>query len=473
MWKKIGITGICLTLWLTGAVQAEAAEKTEIRLTGMQNEERILEIGQEKAQVYWEEGLTDREAQMQWGEGLTDREAQVQWEEGLTDQKAQVQWEDDLAAQQGMEDQETGDQNGVAIETPHGLLMEASTGTVLYEKEADEKIHPASVTKVMTMLLIMEALEQGKIKLQDPVVTSAHAKSMGGSQVFLEEGETQTVETMLKCIVIASGNDAAVAMAEHLAGSEEAFVQRMNERAGELGMKNTHFVDCCGLTDSGEHYTSARDVALMSRELLVKHPQITRYSSVWMEDITHVTARGSSPFTLTNTNKLLRSYEGCDGLKTGSTSLAKYCLSSTAVRNGIRLISVVMTAPDSKTRFRNASELFNYGFAVCSLYKDLHQETPLPRVTVAGGKKGEISCEYEGAFTYLSTAAEDFSKITAQIHWGEDLRAPVEKGAVLGEQIYYLGEKKLGSCKILASETVEKAGFSDYLKRVWEEYLPA
>ena len=190
----------------------------------------------------------------------------------------------------------------------------------------------------MTMLLIMEALDRGEIDLEEEVITSAHARSMGGSQVFLEEGEIQTVETLLKCIVIASGNDAAVAMAEHIAGSEEAFVQRMNERAAELGMENTHFVDCCGLTDSKEHCTSARDVALMTRELLVNHPQITRYSSIWMEDITHETRRGSTPFTLTNTNKLLRSFEGCDGLKTGSTSLAKFCLSATAVRNGIRLI---------------------------------------------------------------------------------------------------------------------------------------
>jgi len=447
MWKKIWMPGIGLLLCLTAAVQAKEMKKTDIRLPGVQTEESCLQARQEFR----------REA------GLI-----VQEEEGQV-----ARQEESPEAGQDTADQNTVDQGAVAMETPHGLLMEATTGKVLYEKGADEKIHPASVTKVMTMLLIMEALEQGKISLQDQVVTSAHAKSMGGSQVFLEEGETQTVETMLKCIVIASGNDAAVAMAEHLSGSEEAFVQKMNERAGELGMKNTHFVDCCGLTDSGEHYTSARDVALMSRELLIKHPQITRYSSVWMEDITHVTAKGSSPFTLTNTNKLLRSYEGCDGLKTGSTSLAKYCLSSTAVRNGIRLISVVMTSPDSKTRFRNASELLNYGFAMCSLYRDLHQETSLPLVSVTGGKKEEIGCEYEGEFTYLSTSAEDFSKITAQIDWEKELRAPVKKGKVVGEQTYYLGDKKLGSCKILAAETVEKAGFSDYLRRVWEEYLPA
>ncbi|MDD2958949.1 MAG: D-alanyl-D-alanine carboxypeptidase [Lachnospiraceae bacterium] len=357
----------------------------------------------------------------------------------------------------------------LALETPHALLMEVSTGKVLYEKEADTSVHPASVTKIMTILLIMEAVAQGKIKLEDTVVTSAHAKSMGGSQVFLEEGELQTVETMLKCIVIASGNDAAVAMAEHIGGSEQAFVQRMNERAAELGMKNTHFVDCCGLTDSTDHYTSARDVALMSRELLLNHPEISSYSSIWMEDITHETRQGTSPFTLTNTNKLLRSYEGCDGIKTGSTSLAKYCLSSTAERNGIRLISVVLTAPDSKTRFRNASELLNYGFGICSIYRDSHED-PLPSLPVQGGKEEMVGCAYETEFSYLSTEAEDFSQITFSTHWEEEIKAPLKKGQPLGEKKYYLGKKELGRCVIIAAEDVEKAGFSDCLKRVWELY---
>ena len=355
------------------------------------------------------------------------------------------------------------------LSTPHAILVEASTGEILFEKDADTPAHPASVTKVMTMLLIMEALDQGSISLEDEVVTSAHAKSMGGSQVFLEEGEKQTVETMVKCIVSASGNDAAVAMAEHISGSEEAFVSRMNERAGELGMKNTHFVDCCGLTDSAEHYTTARDVAVMSRELLVNHPQITRYSSVWMEDITHETRQGSTPFTLTNTNKLLRSFEGCDGLKTGSTSVAKYCLSATAVRNGIRLIGVVMTSPDSKTRFGEMSQILNYGFGVCSLYRDVH-EAELAPVSVAGGKQEAVSAAYEGEFTYLSTTSEDFSQITSQIQWAENLRAPIAKGDVLGEQVYYLGEKEIGRCRILAQEDVEKADFWHCLGKMWELY---
>ena len=296
------------------------------------------------------------------------------------------------------------------LQTPHACLMELSTGELLYEKAADERLHPASVTKIMTILLIFESIADGKLSLDQEVVTSAHARSMGGSQVFLEEGERQTVETLLKCIIIASGNAAAVAMAEQISGSEEEFVGQMNARAAELGMTNTHFVDCCGLTDAKEHYTSARDVALMSRELLKRFPQVVEYSDIWMEDITHVTAKGSSRFTLTNTNKLLRSYDGCDGLKTGSTSFAKYCLSATARRDGIRLISVVMTAPDSKTRFAEAGKLLNYGFSRCSLYYD--EEMPaLSPITVRGAVEETVDVGYPDEFSYLSTSGEDFSGI--------------------------------------------------------------
>lgn len=229
----------------------------------------------------------------------------------------------------------------VQITAPSAVLMEASTGQVIYEKGADEKRSPASVTKVMTLILIFDALESGKINLTDEVVTSAHAKSMGGSQVFLEEGEVQTVETLIKCIVIASGNDASVAMAEYIAGSEEEFVRMMNERALGLGMNNTHFVDCCGLTESPEHLTTARDIAVMSRELINRYPQIHNYSTIWMENITHVTKQGTKEFGLSNTNKLLKMATNFNvtGLKTGSTSIAKYCLSATAEKDGVRLIA--------------------------------------------------------------------------------------------------------------------------------------
>ena len=230
-------------------------------------------------------------------------------------------------------------QAAVQIAAPSAVLMEASTGQIIYEKGADEKRSPASVTKVMTLILIFDALQSGKINLTDEVVTSAHAKSMGGSQVFLEEGEKQTVETLIKCIVIASGNDASVAMAEYIGGTEEEFVRMMNERAAGLGMANTHFVDCCGLTESPDHLTTARDIAIMSRELINKYPQIHNYSTIWMENITHVTKQGTKEFGLSNTNKLLKMATNfkVTGLKTGSTSIAKYCLSATAEKDGVRL----------------------------------------------------------------------------------------------------------------------------------------
>lgn len=358
---------------------------------------------------------------------------------------------------------------GPELQTPHAYVMEVSTGTALYEKDADVRVHPASVTKVMTVLLIFEALEEGKLSLDTEVTTSAHAKSMGGSQVFLEEGEVQTVETLLKCIVIASGNDAAVAMAEKIAGTEEAFVEKMNEEAKRLGMENTHFVDCCGLTDSAEHYTTAHDVALMSRELLLRYPEVTQYSDVWMEDITHVTARGSSTFTLTNTNKLLRSYSGCDGLKTGSTSLAKYCLSATAQRDGIRLVASVMTSPESKLRFQEAGQLLDYGFSRCSLYTDEEMER-LPQIDVKGalGKQAEVV--YQNEFSYLSTTGEDFSAIERKIVWNDEIAAPLVKGEQVGACVYMLGEKEIGRVPIVAAADVERADYLDYVNELWTRW---
>ena len=226
---------------------------------------------------------------------------------------------------------------GPDLQSPSGILMEASTGQVIYEKEGDQKRSPASITKIMTLILIFDALESGKIQMTDQVVTSARAKSMGGSQVFLEEGEQQSVETLIKCIVVASGNDASVAMAEYIAGSEEEFVKMMNERAKGLGMNNTNFEDCCGLTDSPTHVTTARDVAIMSRELITKYPQIHNYSTIWMENITHVTDKGSKEFGLANTNKLLKMAANFQvtGLKTGSTSLANTVSPQRPQRTGL------------------------------------------------------------------------------------------------------------------------------------------
>lgn len=355
------------------------------------------------------------------------------------------------------------------ITAPHGVLMEASTGQVIYEKDKDQKVSPASITKIMTLILIYDELEKGTLSLTDEVTTSAFAKSMGGSQVFLEEGEKQNVETMIKCIVIASGNDASVAMAEHIAGSEGEFVARMNARAAELGMENTRFEDCCGLTDSTGHYTTAEDVALMSRELVTKYPQILEYSSTWMEDITHVTAQGSKPFTLTNTNKLIRGYEGCVGLKTGSTSVAKYCVSTVAVRNGITLISVVMTAPDYKVRFKDAAAMLNYGFSKCSLYEDDNSDILEP-LSVKGAVTDQVTCTYEGPFQYLDTQGNPVENVEKKLELPKVVQAPVKKGETAGKAVYYRDGAEIGSVNIVYKESVEASGYFDYLKNLFQEF---
>ena len=361
-----------------------------------------------------------------------------------------------------------GGEQEALIQAPHGVLMEASTGTIIYEKEKDTRVLPASITKIMTLLLIFDEIEKGNLKMEDPVITSAYAKSMGGSQVYLEEGEKQTVETMIKCIVIASGNDASVAMAEHICQSEEAFVKRMNERAEELGMENTHFEDCCGLTDSANHYTTAYDVARMSRELVVNYPKILEYSSIWMDTIIHETRQGTSEFGLTNTNKLIRGYEGCLGLKTGSTSAAKYCVSAVAKRKGITLISVVMTAPDYKVRFRDAAAMLNLGFGVCSLYTD-EKEEKLPEILVKGGVRDTVSCAYKEPFHYLDTEGKALDKVEKKIVLKESVLAPVTKGAKSGEIQYYLDGEKIGSVAIVFCENIEKAGYWDYVKEIGEK----
>ncbi len=367
------------------------------------------------------------------------------------------------------DDSEAAGQDALAIESPSALLMEASTGTVLYEKGAHDRRSPASVTKIMTVLLIFEELEKGTIRPTDEVVTSAHAKSMGGSQVYLEEGEKQTVDTLLKCILVSSGNDASVAMAEHIAGTEMEFVNRMNREAARLGMKDTHFVDCCGLTDSEEHYTSAYDIALMSRELITRFPKVFDYTTIWMDTITHVTRQGSSAFGLSNTNKLLRSYDGCIGLKTGSTSRALFCLSAVAERNDIRLISVIMAGPDSKTRFANAASLLNYGFGKCRLYVD---ETPptLPTIRVRRGTIETTECKYAGEFRYLDTQGQNLENIERKLELAEEAEAPVKAGDAAGRVVYLLGGKEIGSVEIQFAADVEKAGYLYYLRKAWEAY---
>lgn len=361
-------------------------------------------------------------------------------------------------------------QAAVDIASPSAILVEASTGSIIYEKNSSERRSPASVTKVMTLLLAFEQIDAGNIKLDDLVMTSAHAKSMGGSQVYLEEGEIQTLETMIKCIVVSSGNDACVAVAEHISGTESEFVSMMNKRAEELGMKDTHFEDCCGLTQSENHYTSAKDIAIMSKELITKHPKIYDYTKIWMEDITHTTARGNSTFTLSSTNKLLKQYEWTTGLKTGFTNKAMYCLSATASKDGIDLISVVMGAPDSKTRNNDVITLFNYGYSVSRIYKDENKDMLEP-LMVSQGVEEKVKVGYDKEFKYLDVKGRDLSQTEKIISLPETVQAPVEKGTPAGEAIYKLGEEKIGSVTIIYLEDVEKAGYKDYLKKAFGRIL--
>lgn len=356
------------------------------------------------------------------------------------------------------------------VATPSYVVMEASTGQIICEQDADTRRSPASITKIMTLLIIFEHLKSGRISLEDQVTTSAYAKSMGGSQVFLEEGESQTLDTMIKCIAVASGNDASVAVAEYIAGSEGEFVKLMNEKADSLGLQNTHFEDCCGLTDSDNHYTSAKDVAIMSRELITKYPEVLNYTGIWMEDIEHHTAQGTTTFTLSSTNKLLKQYEWTTGLKTGSTSKALYCLSATANKDGMELIAVVMAAPDPKARFADAMSLLNYGYSVSQMYTDENKDA-LPAQKVDGGVEEQVNLTYAEPFHYLDTAGNNLNDIEKEISLPGVVKAPVAEGDAIGEAVYKLNGNRIGSVSILAAKSVEKAEYRDYLYKVWLRFL--
>ena len=337
----------------------------------------------------------------------------------------------------------------IGISAPAALLMEQETGAVLYEKNADRRMAPASVTKVMTMLLIAEDLEAGKIRKDDVVTASRRAASFGGSCVFLEEGERMTVDEMLKCIAVVSANDCAVAMAEHLSGTEEFFVERMNARARELGLTNTHYTNCTGLFDDAEHYTSARDIALVSRELM-RHEGIRDYSTIWMDSIR------DGAFELVNTNKLVLSYEGCTGLKTGYTSKAMYCLSATAERGGLGFIAVVLHADSSESRNADAAALLNYAFANFSLCP-LRPEAPLPELPVEMGRAGSVPLRYGGdAFALVpkSAARADYA-----LELPELVAAPVEAGQQLGTLTVRLGGETVAEVPVLADRDVGRIGF--------------
>ena len=357
-----------------------------------------------------------------------------------------------------------------AVSAPSVILMESSTGQVIYELNSTERRSPASVTKIMTLLLTFEAIHEGKASLTDQVLTSEHASSMGGSQVFLAQGEVQTLETMIKCIAISSGNDASVAVAEHIAGSEPAFVEMMNKKAISLGMLDTHFEDCCGLTDSDNHYSCARDVAIMSRELTEKYPEVFDYTTIWMEDITHETRQGTSTFTLNSTNKLLKQYQYTTGLKTGSTSKAKFCLSATASKDGIDLIAVVMGAPDNKARCNDAQALLTYGFTICKIYSDENKEV-LPPLSVQGGVEESVPIKYEGEFRYLDVNGSDLSLVEKVLELPAQIQAPAMEGEQAGRARYLLNGEEIGSVPILYGATVEKADYFDYLKKVFRHFM--
>lgn len=370
-----------------------------------------------------------------------------------------------------MAEEETGGESAgsVTVTAPSVLLMEASTGKVLYEKDADTRRPPASVTKVMTILLIYDALSAGKIHKEDVVTTSEYAASMGGSQVFLEAGEEQTVDTLLKCIVVSSANDACVAMAEYISGTEEAFVQQMNERAKGLGMENTVFKNCNGLDTDG-HVTTARDIALMSRELITKYPDVYEYTKIWMDTIVHKTKKGEEEFGLSNTNKLIRQYSYATGLKTGSTGEAKFCLSATAQKDGIDLIAVIMAAPDVKTRFADAQTLLNYGFSICRKYEDPDWESVQKTVKVERGEEDQVKVVQKSGFSYLDVSGADVSGVEKEVVPKASLKAPVKKGQKAGTVQYLLNGEKIGEVELAAADDVPAMSLKHAIEDVLDSF---
>ena len=343
----------------------------------------------------------------------------------------------------------TADGGAMKLDCRSAILMEASTGEVLYEMNADEALPPASVTKVMTLLLVMEAIEDGRLALDDTVTASEHACSMGGSQIYLEPGEQMSARDLLKSVVIASANDAALALAEHIAGTEESFVAMMNKRASELGMKNTRFENTNGLDDTvTEHVTSARDIAIMSREL-IKHEKITDFSSIWMDTIRN------GEFGLTNTNRLIRFYKGATGLKTGSTAKAKFCITATAERDGMTLIAVIMAAPTRDIRNAAAVSLLDFGFANYTVYRNAGGA--VSDVSVIGGVKRSCGAEYPEFSCVLKKS--DAGRVSFSLEYEKKAAAPVKAGDKLGRAVYKIGDREIGGVDICASETVEKINF--------------
>ncbi len=368
-------------------------------------------------------------------------------------------WDDSTLATSGEE--ATG--NFLNIESGSAILIEQNSGKVLYEYNSHEQLRPASVTKIMSILLIMEALDSGKISLTDAVSCSENARNMGGSQIWLNETEKLTVDEMLKAICVVSANDCVVAMAEFIAGSEEIFVQQMNDKAKQLGMNDTHFVNCHGIDEDG-HVTSSHDIALMSRELLTKHPSITNYTTIWMDSLRD----GKSE--LTNTNKLVRTYEGCTGLKTGSTSLALYNLSASATRNDLSLIAVVMKGPTSEKRFSEAKKLLDYGFANYSYNKTSSAGDFLQTVEVQKGTTKNVNLVYESDSGALIKNSEN-GNITSEVTLHENITAPIAIGDVLGNVSFYLNDEQIASVNLVAENNIEKISVMNLFAIITEYWV--
>lgn len=346
----------------------------------------------------------------------------------------------------------------LGITSKSAILIEVNSGKILYEKNSTEELKPASVTKIMTLLLCYEEISAGNMSLDDTITISSHAASMGGSQCFFEAGEEQKVYDIIKCIEISSGNDAAVAMGEHIAGSEAEFVKLMNSKAKELGMNNTNFVNACGLDDPN-HYTSAMDIGLMSRELILKHPEIFDISTIWMDHIIHTTAKGESRFDLANTNKFLRQYTGANGLKTGFTSEAGYCMSGTATRNDITLIAVIMGADTKETRNSEVGRLLDYGFSKCNIYNDEQVLTSELTFDLKDGVKKDIIPEPISQHK-ITVVNDNPDNITKEILVAEDLTAPINAGDVIGTVKYSLNGSTIDEVSILSSENIAKKSYS-------------
>lgn len=353
-------------------------------------------------------------------------------------------------------------ENTLGLTSQSAILMEASTGTVLYEHNIHQSLPPASITKIMTMLLVMEAIERGDVKYDTIVTASERAKSMGGSTIFLDTNEQMSIHDLLKGIAVASANDACVAVAEHLCGTVEAFVDRMNIRAQELGMKDTHFINCNGLDAEG-HVSSAYDIAVMSRELL-KHTDIFKFTNIWMDSLR------DGKFQLANTNKLIRFYKGANGLKTGSTSQAKCCISATAKREGMQLIAVILAAPTSKERFADASSLLNFGFSNYGTVPFCEKGSEVEEIAVKNGKSKSVVGVSDDASAVI-VKKENLNSVKTHINLPENVSAPIKKGQKLGEIVITLDGETIGTTNIVAKNSVEKKGFSDYFKELIFAYI--